>query len=87
MQNFLFSHFDPKISDVFLCPQRTYGLVDTESHIHSFLQIFETRGLLAISLKRPSSLSKSEKEKEEVKRFGSWKEMSALCICVAEWEL
>ena len=57
--------------------------MDTESSIHLFLQRFETRGLLAISLKRPQT----EKEKEEVERFGSWKEMSVLCLCLAEQKL
>lgn len=66
MQDFLFSHFDPKISDVFLCPQRTYGLVDTESHIHSFLQIFETRGLLAISLKRPWTVRRRKRKSRDL---------------------
>ena len=28
-----------------------------------------------------------KEEKEEVKRLGSWKGMSALCICLAEWRL
>lgn len=28
-----------------------------------------------------------EKEKEEVKRFGTWKEISTLCICLAEQKL
>lgn len=66
MQDFLFSHFDPKISDVFLCPQRTYGFVDTASHIHSFLQISETRGLLAISLKRPWTVRRRKRKSRDL---------------------
>lgn len=53
-----------RLVDVFLYPQRTYGLVDTESSIHLFLQKFETRGLLAISLKRPWTERRKRKSRD-----------------------